>query len=105
MPPSVPVSTTAAPADAAGLLDAVDWSRTPLGSREQWPQSLKLAVSLCLGSRFPMFVWWGPQLINIYNDAYVPILGQRHPRAFGRPARESWNEIWPWWSARRPRPS
>jgi PAS domain-containing protein len=42
-----------------------------------------------------MFVWWGPQLVNIYNDAYVPILGKRHPAAFGRPARESWDEIWP----------
>jgi len=42
-----------------------------------------------------MFVWWGSQLINIYNDAYIPVLGKRHPQAFGRPARESWNEIWP----------
>jgi signal transduction histidine kinase/PAS domain-containing protein len=41
-----------------------------------------------------MFVWWGPQLINLYNDAYIPILGQRHPRAFGRPARETWEDIW-----------
>jgi PAS domain S-box-containing protein len=60
-----------------------------------WPQSLKLAVGICQNSRFPMFVWWGPQLVNIYNDAYIPVLGRRHPRAFGRPARESWEEIWP----------
>ena len=62
---------------------------------DEWPQSLKLAVGICLSSRFPMFVWWGPQLNNIYNDAYIPVLGKRHPRAFGRPARESWEEIWP----------
>ena len=42
-----------------------------------------------------MFVWWGPHLINLYNDAYGPILGRRHPDALGRPAREIWSEIWP----------
>jgi PAS domain S-box-containing protein len=74
---------------------AFDWASTPLGPIEQWPQSLATAVGICMNSRFPMFVWWGPQLVNIYNDAYVPILGKRHPAAFGRPARESWDEIWP----------
>jgi PAS domain S-box-containing protein len=81
--------------ETGGLLHATDWSQTPLGAMDEWPQSLKLAVGICLNSRFPMFVWWGPQLVNIYNDAYIPILGRRHPRAFGRPARESWEEIWP----------
>jgi PAS domain S-box-containing protein len=87
-------SPSLASSETALLLDATDWAQTPLGPRERWPQSLKLAVSICLNSRFPMFVWWGPQLINIYNDAYVPMLGKRHPRAFGRPAREAWNDIW-----------
>jgi PAS domain S-box-containing protein len=73
---------------------AYDWASTPLGPMEQWPQSLKIALGICLNSRFPMFVWWGPQQINIYNDAYVPMLGKRHPAALGRPARESWNDIW-----------
>ncbi len=72
-----------------------DWSKTPLGPREKWPQSLRLAVGICLNSRFPMFVWWGPELINIYNDAYVPMLGKRHPLALGRPARTTWSDIWP----------
>jgi PAS domain S-box-containing protein len=81
--------------ETAALLQKHDWTQTPLGPREQWPQSLKLAVGICQNSRFPMFVWWGPELINIYNDAYVPILGKRHPAAFGRPARASWEEIWP----------
>ncbi|HEY7511231.1 MAG TPA: ATP-binding protein [Vicinamibacteria bacterium] len=90
-----PLAPPLASSETAALLDATDWAQTPLGPVEQWPQSLKLAVGICLNSRFPMFVWWGEQLVNIYNDAYVPILGQRHPRAFGRPARESWEEIWP----------
>ena len=82
-------------AETGRLLQTTDWSRTPLGPAAQWPQSLQLAVGICQSSRFPMFVWWGPELVNIYNDAYVPILGKRHPQAFGRPAREIWGEIWP----------
>ncbi|HYO07381.1 MAG TPA: PAS domain-containing protein [Tepidisphaeraceae bacterium] len=78
----------------AALVRATDWSQTPLGPMASWPQSLRVAVGICLNSRFPMFVWWGPQLINIYNDAYVPILGKRHPAALGRPAREAWHDIW-----------
>ena len=84
-----------AAAGATGqLLLATDWAATSLGPMERWPQALRIAVSICLNSRFPMFVWWGPEAINIYNDAYVPILGQRHPQAFGRPARQTWHEIW-----------
>jgi PAS domain S-box-containing protein len=71
-----------------------DWSKTPLGPLDLWPQSLRVAVSICLNSRFPMFIWWGEQLINIYNDAYIPILGKRHPHALGRPAKATWNDIW-----------
>jgi len=71
-----------------------DWSATPLGPIGSWPLSLLIAVGICLNSRFPMFVWWGPKLINIYNDGYIPMLGARHPRALGRPARESWDDIW-----------
>ena len=71
-----------------------DWSATPLGPIGSWPLSLLIAVGICLNSRFPMFVWWGPKLINIYNDGYIPMLGARNPRALGRPARESWDDIW-----------
>ena len=72
-----------------------DWAATPLGPQATWPQSLRIAVGVCLNSRFPMFVWWGPDLINIYNDAYISVLGQRHPRAFGVRAESVWEEIWP----------
>ncbi|HEX5634839.1 MAG TPA: hypothetical protein VFX50_16460, partial [Gemmatimonadales bacterium] len=80
--------------EMAARVRAFDWSRTPLGPMAAWPQSLRLAVGICLGSRFPMFVWWGRELVNIYNDAYAPILGARHPEALGRPAQTIWGEIW-----------
>ncbi len=76
-------------------VDALNWAATPLGPIDRWPEPLRLAVDLCLASRFPMFVWWGPDLINIYNDAYAPILGQRHPESLGQPAAQVWAEIWP----------
>src|SRR6185437_13190795 len=60
---------------------ALDWSKTPLGPISKWPQSLKTSVSTCLNSRFPMLIWWGPQLVKIYNDAYRPLIGSKHPWA------------------------
>lgn len=81
--------------ETAALLRSTDWSETPLGPLENWPQALRIAVGICLNSRFPMFVWWGDALVNIYNDAYIPVLGKRHPHAFGRSAPEIWGEIWP----------
>ncbi|MET0404832.1 MAG: ATP-binding protein [Cystobacter sp.] len=73
---------------------AFDWTRTPLGPPEHWPQSLKTAVSICLQSRFPMSVRWGEEFIALYNDAYIPILGQKHPGALGSPvlSRALWGE-------------
>lgn len=76
------------------LIQAHDWSRTPLGPADGWPQSLKVAVRIMLGSRYPMFIWWGPQMIDLHNDAYIPMLGRRHPWALGRPAPEIWYDIW-----------
>lgn len=72
-----------------------DWSTTPLGPREHWPQSLKTAVSIMLGCQYPLLIWWGADLIHFYNDAYLPVLGKRHPGALGRPAPEVWAEAWP----------
>jgi signal transduction histidine kinase len=71
-----------------------DWSRTALGPMDQWPHALRVAVDLCLHTRFPMFIWWGPELVNIYNDGYLPILGARHPDALGGSAPQIWAEIW-----------
>src|SRR5262245_51446930 len=71
-----------------------NWADTPLGAPETWQQSLKTAVRIMLTSRQPMFVWWGKELINLYNDAYRSILGGKHPTALGQPASEVWREIW-----------
>ena len=71
-----------------------DWSKTPLGSLDEWPQSLRSALSICLGSRFPIVIYWGSEFITLYNDAYAPILAGKHPRALGQPCREVWGEIW-----------
>ncbi len=77
------------------LMRTLDWSQTPLGPVEQWPQSLRTAVSICLASRFPMLIWWGPELVMLYNDAYRPLLGTtKHPQAMGQRGRECWPEIW-----------
>jgi PAS domain S-box-containing protein len=82
------------PTEMQERLRSFDWSGTELGPMDSWPQSLRIAVSICMDSRFPMFVWWGPNRINIYNDAYVPVLGAKHPAAFGQPAAPVWREIW-----------
>ena len=71
-----------------------DWAATALGPAKGWPQSLKWSVDTILASGFPMSVRWGPQLIVIYNDAYAALLGDRHPRALGKPLRETWPEIY-----------
>ena len=71
-----------------------DWARSPLGSTENWPHSLRSAVSICLGSGFPIAIYWGPELALLYNDAWRPILGANHPWALGQAANEVWPEIW-----------
>ena len=81
--------------ELATLVDAADWSSGPLGDPQTWPQSLRTSVDICLSSRFPILLWWGPELVMIYNDAYRPMLGEsKHPRALGAPGREVWTEIW-----------
>ncbi|WP_206026075.1 ATP-binding protein [Roseimicrobium sp. ORNL1] len=72
----------------------MDWSQSPLGPVEEWPQSLKTCVRILLTCRQPMFIWWGEQLINLYNDAYKSIVGGKHPEALGQPASVVWREIW-----------
>ena len=80
----------------AALTRAHDWSATPLGPVESWSASLRTAVSTLLASRHAMFLWWGPDLVQFYNDGYRPSLGfDRHPSALGAKGRECWAEIWP----------
>ncbi|MBW4603470.1 MAG: response regulator [Calothrix sp. FI2-JRJ7] len=81
--------------EMVGLVQNMDWAATPLGSKENWPQSLRTAVDICLYSRFPMVIWWGRELVLIYNDAWRPILGPlKHPKALGKPGYEMWQEAW-----------
>ena len=72
-----------------------DWSTSPLGPPEGWPQSLRTLVSLMLNSGQAMFVAWGPGLSFLYNDAYIPIFGVKHPRGLAEPFAEVWSDIWP----------
>jgi signal transduction histidine kinase/DNA-binding response OmpR family regulator/HPt (histidine-containing phosphotransfer) domain-containing protein len=81
--------------ETAGLIRATDWSRTALGPVETWPQSLRTAVSICLGSRHPIVLWWGPERWMFYNDGLRPIMGpHKHPRYLGGRGQECWAEIW-----------
>ncbi len=82
--------------EMGALTRAHDWSATPLGKPESWPQSLRTAVRILLNTNHPMFIWWGRELIQFYNDAYRQTMGpERHPSALGQPGRECWAEIWP----------
>ncbi|WP_432927481.1 SpoIIE family protein phosphatase [Microbispora sp. CA-135349] len=69
------------------------WSETSMGDPATWPTSLRTACRICLTSRFPMIVWWGEELRFLYNDAYLPLLGSKHP-ALGKPGDQVWTEIW-----------
>src|SRR3954452_1373869 len=75
-------------------MQALDWPSTVLGDPTAWSPALPPALSICLGSRFPIAIYWGPSLTLLYNDAWSPIPGTKHPWALGRDAREVWPEIW-----------
>ncbi len=81
--------------EMGALMRSLDLAQTPIGPVEDWPQSLRTSVSICLASRFPMLIWWGPELVMLYNDAYRPMLGAtKHPTSLGQRGRECWPEIW-----------
>jgi PAS domain S-box-containing protein len=77
------------------LIGSMDWSRSPLGPIESWPQSLRTTVSLCVASNFPISLAWGPKHIQIYNDGYWPICGAKHPDSMGQDFTECWASPWP----------
>src|SRR3954465_12991869 len=79
--------------EMAARVAAHDWSRTPLGPRQQWSPSLKLIVATMMASQFPMALRWGPEFVIIYNDGYLPILGEKHPEALGARFRQIWPEV------------
>ncbi len=77
------------------LVRSKDWSQTPLGDIDSWPQSLRTTVSLCLASNFPISIAWGPRRVQIYNDGYWPICGAKHPHSMGQDFKECWFSAWP----------
>jgi PAS domain S-box-containing protein len=77
------------------FIRSMDWSQTPLGPIESWPQSLRTTVSLCLASNFPISMAWGPKHVQIYNDGYWPICGGKHPKSMGQDFTECWASAMP----------
>ena len=77
------------------LIESKDWSKISIGDSDKWPQSLRTTLSLMLNNSMPMFLWWGPELICFYNDAYRPSLGKegKHPHILGMTAKDAWPEI------------
>jgi len=80
--------------EMGAAIRAFNWTATSLGRPETWQRTLKTYIRLMLASRQPMWLWWGPELINFYNDACLPLIGAKHPHALGQPAQRVWSEIW-----------
>ena len=80
--------------DMGTRMRSLDWSKTPLGPPDTWPQSLRSTVSMLLPSKAQIILFWGPEFTVLYNDAYRPVFGAKHPQALGLPGREAWSEIW-----------
>ena len=81
--------------EMARRMREVDWAGTPLGPPRGWPAALQTAVTLLLRSQLPMYVAAGPEWSLLYNDAYAPMLGVRHPDALAAPFAATWPEVWP----------
>ncbi|WP_061930716.1 PAS domain S-box protein [Aureimonas sp. AU22] len=77
-----------------GLIGSRDWSDCPLGAPASWPSALRTTIGLVIAARAEIVLFWGPEYTAFYNEAYAPTIGSKHPRAFGRPARENWSELW-----------
>ncbi len=90
MSPSDELNWLSGGGEMGALIRSMDWSSTPLGPVETWPQSLRTSVSLCLSSTFPILVAWGPEDIQIYNDSYRPICGAKHPESMGQNFKVCW---------------
>jgi PAS domain S-box-containing protein len=80
--------------ETSTLIRSHDWAATSLGPLEAWPERLRAVVDLVLASGFPMVALWGPDLVQIYNDGYAAIMGERHPAGLGQPTRACWPEVW-----------
>lgn len=91
---SHPSATSLFPDTAVGrLCRDTDWSRTPFGPVESWPAGLRMAVAMVLRQGLPQSLCWGPDLLQVYNDGYAVIMGDKHPAGYGKPVLENWAEI------------
>jgi PAS domain S-box-containing protein len=81
-------------AEMGALMRSFDWAATPLGPPETWSPTLQTVTRMLLNNSFPILLWWGPDFIQLYNDAYIPVLGDKHPhKSLGKPFRECWSEV------------
>jgi hypothetical protein len=80
--------------EMAARMREFDWASSPLGPPRLWPESLQTACRICLTSPSPVLLWWGPQRLMLYNDAYASVLGHKHP-ALAEPGAQVWAEVWP----------
>lgn len=100
MPLTVDATLFAGPGEMSARCRAFDWASTPLGPTSGWSLSLRTMADVVLASRNPMLLFWGPELVQLYNDAFRPSLGAstgphaRHPRALGMRAAEFWTDVW-----------
>jgi signal transduction histidine kinase/ActR/RegA family two-component response regulator len=90
----LPYDLLASPGAIRAGYAARDWSSSPVGHPAGWGPVLRSAVAMIVDSRFPIFIAWGPQLVMLYNDAYVELLEAKHPAALGTPLRTVWPELW-----------
>ena len=84
---------TSTGSEAAALIARLDWAKSPLGEANDWPQSLRTAVDIVVHSPMPMQLLWGRELIQLYNDAFALLAGNKHPDAMGQPAHQTWPEL------------
>jgi two-component sensor histidine kinase len=80
--------------EMGALIRALDWSKTSLGPISEWPAHLRAIINVMLPAKAEIVLFWGPEFVALYNDAYAPTIGDKHPRALGQPARENWKELW-----------
>jgi len=93
-PPAALLELFPGDGEMQSLMRRLDWQATPVGPIATWPEHLRTAVRICVTSTFPMSVWWGHDYTQFYNDAYRPILGNKHPMWLGRSGKECWKDIW-----------
>jgi hypothetical protein len=80
--------------EMGALMRSMDWAATPIGPVDAWSPALRTMVRLILSNGLPTLLWWGPKFCQLYNDAFRPLLGSKHPRSMGQPASQCWPEIW-----------